>query len=179
MPILNRGACDSHTIRRQHNWNIASAFCKAPTPNSPSYEEARFSRVNWERGGTRRRKEWTLAFPLLLLSLKSKLVWALEKRYGGSGFDIRLDWTFYSCQWNWSDSSKWLESNEISLKHHQEVKLNFFYKNVCEERMIPTYAPLQWQKEPKPNSQNLSENGWFHMLQPRVFSMIRLAGRDC
>ena len=32
----------------------------------------------------------------------------------------------------------------------QEVRIKFFYKNVCEERMIPIYTSLQWQKEPKP-----------------------------
>lgn len=66
---LNRGLVTAIPLEDNTIRNIASAFCKPPY--SPASEEARFSRVNWERRwDKRRRKEWTTA--LLLLSLKSQ-----------------------------------------------------------------------------------------------------------
>lgn len=59
----------------------------------------------------------------------------------------------------------------------QEVRIKFFYKNVCEERMIPIYTPLQWQKEPKP-THKIHQKMDSTCFGPEFSPHSRLAGRN-
>lgn len=62
MPILNRGLVTAIPLEDNTIRNIASAFCKAPTPYSPALKKPDSAELTG-RGGTRERKEWTTAFP--------------------------------------------------------------------------------------------------------------------
>lgn len=120
--------------------------------------------------------------PSLLLSSSHKLNLTLEEKSSFNrrvwSFDIRLDWTFYSCKWNCSISSKWLEkpcnlwkSHVISLQHHPRCREEHFSKNVCGERKIPIYTPLSsGTRATQTNSQNPPED-LFNILQPKVSSI--------
>ena len=169
MPILNRGLVTAIPLKDNTIKNIASAFCKAPTPYSPALKKPNSAELTGKEVGQEDGKNGPQP-SLLLPSLKSQVT----SDFGGKGywrvwsFDNRLDWTFYSCKWNWSDFLK-MTGKAMKSPYNiiQEVRIKFFTKMFVRKEWFQLI--LHYSDKRNPNQLTKSIRKWIPHASAQSF----------